>query len=142
LTGEEQKRLELGHVEVLSKSIKDLKQPMARVIIETIIHDSKKHAAIAQALIDVETGMAPMKMDIDMGTKVFIPEVINIEMAATREPEKQISMKEEMISLDDLDTGQYKAMVIQDPSDKQSVKGFIYIAYTTEDSENENGYEL
>jgi len=49
-------------------------------------------------------------------------------MTATREPEKQISMKEEMISLDDLDTGQYKAMVIQDPSDKQSVKGFIYIA--------------
>jgi len=68
------------------------------------------------------------KMDIDTGTKVFIPEVINIEMAATREPEKQISMKEEMISLDDLDTGQYKAMVIQDPKDKKSVKGFIYIA--------------
>jgi len=37
-------------------------------------------------------------------------------------------MKEEMISLDDLDTGQFKAMVIQDPNDKQSVKGFIYIA--------------
>jgi len=68
------------------------------------------------------------KMDIDTGTRVFIPEVINIEMAATREPEKQISMKEEMISLDDLDTGQYKAMVIQDPKDKKSVKGFIYIS--------------
>jgi len=68
------------------------------------------------------------KMDIDTGTRVFIPEVINIEMAATREPEKQISMKEEMISLDDLDTGQYKAMVIQDPNDKKSVKGFIYIS--------------
>ena len=68
------------------------------------------------------------KMDIDTGVEVFIPEVINIEMAATREPEKQISMKEEMISLDDLDTGQYKAMIIQDPKDKKSVKGFIYIA--------------
>jgi len=68
------------------------------------------------------------KMNIDTGTRVFIPEVVNIEMAATREPEKQISMKEEMISLDDLDTGQYKAMVIQDPKDKKSVKGFIYIS--------------
>ena len=68
------------------------------------------------------------KMDIDSSTNVFIPEGIEIEMTATREPEKQISMKEEMISLDDLDTGQYKAMVIQDPNDKQSVKGFIYIA--------------
>ncbi len=68
------------------------------------------------------------KMDIDSGINVFIPEGINIELTATREPLKQISMKEEMISLDDLDTGQYKAMVIQDPNDKQSVKGFIYIA--------------
>jgi len=68
------------------------------------------------------------KMDIDSDANVFIPESINIELSATREPEKQISMKEEMISLDDLDTGQYKAMVIQDPNDKQSVKGFIYIA--------------
>ncbi len=33
-----------------------------------------------------------------------------------------------MISLDDLDTGQYKATVIQDPKDKKSVKGFVYIA--------------
>jgi hypothetical protein len=37
-------------------------------------------------------------------------------------------MKEEMISLDDLDTGQYKAMIIQDPNNKQSIKGFVYIA--------------
>ena len=67
-------------------------------------------------------------MDFDAGSEVFIPGGIDIEMTATREPEKQISMKEEMISLDDLDTGQFKAMVIQDPSDKQSIKGFIYIA--------------
>jgi len=68
------------------------------------------------------------KMEIETGADLIITESIDIEMTAAREPEKQISMKEEMISLDDLDTGQYKAMVIQDPSDKQSVKGFIYIA--------------
>ena len=66
----EQKKLELSHVEVLSKSIKDLKHPMARVIIEVIIHDSKKHAAIAQALIDVGAGEVPMRMDVDMGPAV------------------------------------------------------------------------
>lgn len=68
------------------------------------------------------------EMKTDMDTEVFVPEGIEIEMTATREPEKQISMKEEMISLDDLDTGQYKAMIIQDPNNKQSIKGFIYIA--------------
>jgi len=68
------------------------------------------------------------QMDIDSEAKVYIPEVVSIELSAEREPEKQISMKEEMISLDDLDTGQYKAMIIQDPQDKKSVTGFIYIA--------------
>ncbi|MFC1538827.1 hypothetical protein ACFL6H_05335, partial [Candidatus Latescibacterota bacterium] len=68
------------------------------------------------------------QMNVDTGTKVYIPEVVSIELSAEREPEKQISMKEEMISLDDLDTGQYKAMIIQDPQDKKSVTGFIYIA--------------
>ncbi|MBN1293187.1 MAG: DUF4159 domain-containing protein [Candidatus Latescibacteria bacterium] len=67
-----------------------------------------------------------MKTNVD--TQVSIPDGIEIEMTATREPEKQISMKEEMISLDDLDTGQYKAMVIQDPNNKQSIKGFVYIS--------------
>jgi hypothetical protein len=68
------------------------------------------------------------EMKTDMDTEVFIPEGIDIEMTATREPEKQISMKEEMISLEDLDTGQFKAMVIQDPNNKQEIKGFVYIA--------------
>lgn len=67
-------------------------------------------------------------MEIDTSAEVFIPEAIDIEMTATREPEKQISMKEELISIDDLDTGQYKAMVIQDPNNKQNIKGFVYIS--------------
>jgi len=70
-----------------------------------------------------------LETTMDIGSvDVFVTEDISLEMTATREPEKLISMKEEMISLDDLDTGQYKAMVIQDPNDKQSIKGFIYIA--------------
>ena len=67
-------------------------------------------------------------MNIDTQANLFVPEGLKINFTASREPEKQISMKEEMISLDDLDTGQFKAMVIQDPNNKQSIKGFIYIA--------------
>ena len=68
------------------------------------------------------------EMDTNMEGELFIPESLDLQMTATREPEKQISMKEEMISLDDLDTGQFKAMVIQDPNNKQDIKGFVYIA--------------
>jgi len=67
-------------------------------------------------------------MDANLNTNIQIIEGIDIELTATREPEKQISMKEEMISLEDLDTGQFKAMIIQDPNNKQDISGFVYIA--------------
>lgn len=67
------------------------------------------------------------EMETEMEFSDFQFEGIDIEMTATREPEKQISMKEEMISIDDLDTGQFKAMVVQDPSNKQEITGFVYI---------------
>jgi len=50
-----------------------------------------------------------------------------IETKTPREPEKHISMREELLSLNDLDTGQYKAMVVQNPASKQDIKGFVYI---------------
>ena len=68
------------------------------------------------------------EMQSDVETQVFLPDGISIEMTATREPDRKISMKDEMISLDDLDTGQFKAMVIQDPGNKMDIKGFVYIA--------------
>lgn len=68
------------------------------------------------------------EMDTNMDTGQIVLEGVDLDMATSREPEKQISMKEEMISLDDLDTGQFKAMIIQDPQNKQEISGFIYIA--------------
>ena len=67
-------------------------------------------------------------MDTNMDTGMIVLEGVDLQMATSREPEKQISMKEEMISLDDLDTGQFKAMIIQDPQNKQEITGFIYLA--------------
>ena len=107
-----QKKMELGHVEVLSESIKDLKQPMARVIIEVIIQDSKKHAAIAQALIDVDAGEAPMKMDVDMGPAVNLHQNIK----------QHVRVEQDMIEM----LGEIDAMVKDD-----RVKAFI--AYLVEE---------
>ena len=78
--------------------------------------------------VDIE-----MPFDFDIETvsppsELFLPHDLFIETAASREPENRISMKEEMISIDDLDTGRYKAMIIQDPGNKQSIKGFIYLS--------------
>ena len=68
------------------------------------------------------------ELKIEEGAAVSLPEIIDIEIKATREPDKTISMKEELITVDDLDIGKYKGMVIKDPTDKQNIKGFVYIA--------------
>ena len=48
-----------------------------------------------------------------------------------REPDHFISLKEEMLSIDDLDSGQYKGLVVQDLADIQKIKGFVYIPANT-----------
>ena len=45
----------------------------------------------------------------------------------TKEPGKRIAMREELIDLNALDTGKYKGLIIQDPTDRRNVKGFVYL---------------
>ena len=63
----EQKELELGHVKALTETLKSIENPMIKVLLDMIIHDSRKHATIAQALIDVEAGSVPHRLDTDLG---------------------------------------------------------------------------
>ncbi len=64
----------------------------------------------------------------DLGLEVVQPEIQRVVIASPKEPEKRISMQEEFLDLDALDIGKYKGLVIQDPTDKQNITGFIYLA--------------
>ena len=44
-----------------------------------------------------------------------------------RRPKGRISVTDEMISISDLDTGQYKSMLILDPTDPLNTKGYVHI---------------
>jgi rubrerythrin len=63
----EQKKLELSHVKALTETMKTVENPMIKVMLDMIVHDSKKHATIAQALVDVQAGAVPHKLDMDLG---------------------------------------------------------------------------
>ena len=63
-----------------------------------------------------------------MGIEVVEPDIQAAEITSSKEPEKRISMQDEFLDLAALDTGKYKAMVIQDPTDKRNIKGFVYLA--------------
>jgi len=50
------------------------------------------------------------------------------DMGATRTVENKIDMALEMLDVNSMDTGRYRAMVIQDSKDRQSLKGFVKFA--------------
>ncbi len=66
----EQRDLELEHVKRLQPSVEKAGHRLVSALLETILHDSRKHAALCQALIDLEVGAAPVTLDMDMGTAV------------------------------------------------------------------------
>ncbi|MFC1693844.1 DUF4159 domain-containing protein [Candidatus Latescibacterota bacterium] len=58
----------------------------------------------------------------------FVPEPYFKDLSITRKPENWLSMKDELLTLDDIDKLDiYKGFVIQDPTGKQNIKGFIHI---------------
>ena len=81
----DQKRLELGHVKAIGETMKGIENPMVKVVLESIVHDSRKHAAIAQALIDVEAGEVPAKLDMDLGPAATLNQSIKLHLSRTTE---------------------------------------------------------
>ena len=56
------------------------------------------------------------------------PKLAAAAVTSTRDSEHKIDMALEMLGIDAMDTGRYKAIVIQDAGDKQSIKGFVKFA--------------
>ncbi len=76
----EQKELELGHVTKLAPTVKAIRHRLVSALLETVIHDSRKHAVLCQALIDVEVGAAPVTLDTDMATALNLHQQIKQHM--------------------------------------------------------------
>ncbi len=87
-----QKEVELDHVEMIQRSIERTNHKIVIAILETIIYDSKKHAALYQALIDLEVGIIPTMMNLDMRSALHlhqdIRQHVNIEENMIRNLEK------------------------------------------------------
>lgn len=81
----EQRRVELSHAERLAESMDHLGHPLVRALLEVILHDSEKHAAVCQALIDVDAGSVPPRLDVDMGPAVSLHQDIRQHVAVEAE---------------------------------------------------------
>jgi hypothetical protein len=81
----DQKRLEESQVKVLKSSVANIQNPLVAALVECIVFDSMKHAAICKALIDVNGGEVPSSMDIDMAVAVNIHQDIRQHVEAEAE---------------------------------------------------------
>ena len=67
--------------------------------------------------------MTDIQIDLQTGSVQFSA----ARVTGTKEPEKRIAMRAELLDLDALDTGKYKGLIVQDPTDRREVKGFVYL---------------
>lgn len=92
----EQRRLELSHVEGLIPTMEAIQNRLASAVIESIIHDSRKHAALCGALADLEAGAVPVKMEMDVSTALRLAHSVRQHI---RVEEEMIERLERLLSL-------------------------------------------
>ncbi len=76
---------------------------------------------------NVQTFEYTLQPDVPINLKTSSIELFAAKITGTKDPEKRIAMREELIDLNALDTGKYKGLIIQDPTDRRKVKGFVYL---------------
>jgi rubrerythrin len=81
----EQRGLELDHVKTLNNTRRGVTDRLASALLESITHDSRKHAVLCKALIDIEIGAVLPEMDVG--------DIIDVYQAL----EEYIKTEEEMI---------------------------------------------
>ena len=57
-----------------------------------------------------------------------LPTLSDVEVRGAKESTSQIDMTLDMLAIKDMDTGQYQAMVVQDPDDRRKISGYIHLA--------------
>ena len=93
--------------------------------------DRKQTVASVQPMRVMENLTKP---GINMGRSVYFsgvdlePTAIAHQISGTKEAKDVVNMSLEMLDIDALDTGKYRAMVIQHPTDKHRIRGFLHLA--------------
>ena len=84
------------------------------------------HEVVAGVMAEVDRRYHDTLLD-SIYRENFSLEIAEYLKGIEREMTNMISLRENLLSVDDLDTGRYRGLVIKDPSDKLRVRGFIHI---------------
>ena len=70
---------------------------------------------------------AVMTRPLTLPPRAWEPEALAEEIAGARESKQIADMSLELLDVEVLDTGKYQAMVIQDPADRRSIRGYFHL---------------
>jgi hypothetical protein len=82
-------------------------------------HGTTVLASLARPTEPIDRGFMPLNFDLG-------PEIMAGAVETSKEP-SATRLTENLLSAQDLDTGRYRAYVVQDPSNKRKVSGFLHI---------------
>jgi len=71
--------------------------------------------------------LAPTRA-LEAGPLQLEPTLTTAALTSTRAPDNKVDMALEMLDVNSMDTGRYRAMVVQDPKRAQAIKGFVNLA--------------
>ena len=122
----------------LTKPLEMKKRPqpkrrtMQRQMVSVKARIDRQRASSGAQTAQVMRSLAKPRVDITGSIALpatgLEPEALAQQIQGAKEPEQKVDMSLEMLSIESLDTGQYQAMVVQDPNDKRKVKGFFHLA--------------
>ena len=65
---------------------------------------------------------------VDVGGVDLEPTLTTVDITGSRQPDNKIDMALDMLDVNSMDTGRYRAMLVQEQGDPQAIKGFINFA--------------
>ena len=116
----------------MKKKPRPKRRPLQRKMVSVKAKVSRQQVASSIQSLQVLGNLArpriQMKRSVGFATEVLEPQAVAQMIEGTKESQYTLDMSLEMVDIDALDTGQYQAMVIQDPNDKRNIKGYLHLA--------------
>jgi len=117
----------------LKKRPKPRPRPMRRKVVRIKAKMSVREAALrATSFLRVLDTMARPRAGVQRTVAfsgIFVEPIIEPgEIRGTKEPKSCVDMSLEMLDIDALDIGKYRAMIIQHPGDRRKIKGYLHLA--------------
>ena len=85
------------------------------------------------------SGPATTDLPLGRSSADLEPTLAAVDIATSRVADARIDMALEMLDVNSMDTGRYRAIVVQDPNERQALKGFVKFAHVIASSAIELG---